>query len=251
MNHTPTILLSGWAHRRASLAPLAKKIAPPDATVCLALDELAGDEETPRGLSPLAASLLARIGETATRVELVGWSTGAMVALEAARWAPERIARLILISGTAKFCADDAWTWGVPPTNLRALIVGLSKRPEATLQGFFKLAATPRTWSADILSQAVDTAMEIGPATLQAHLRHLQAADLRDGLDTLRVPTLLLHGTLDAVVPWQASAWLAATLPDATSAFHARQGHGLPLLDSAWLAAKIGAFRDATEVDRC
>lgn len=239
-----TLLISGWAHDGSALAPLAVRLGDASRPWCFSLAELESAPAGSAGLSPLAGSLAGHIAESAIPVELIGWSTGAMLALEVAKRIPEKICRLVLLSGTPKFCADETWRAGVPAANLRAMVIGMGKMPEPTLAGFFKLAASPRRIPPAELAGLTALALAQGERRLGKQLRYLMQCDLRDGLAGMRVPTLLLHGEQDAVVPCQAAEWLADRLPDAKLEILPGQGHALPASCPEILAGKICGFRN-------
>ncbi|GHI08702.1 hypothetical protein AQI88_03890 [Streptomyces cellostaticus] len=114
----------------------------------------------------------------ARRVILLGWSTGATMALRAAEHSAvrERVAGLVLDS--------PVLSW---PATLRAL-------------------AQARHTPEPLLPLAVRAAQ--GRAGLQAD-RHAEADSER-----LAVPTLIIHGPDDTVAPWEYSRRLAARRPD-------------------------------------
>jgi pimeloyl-[acyl-carrier protein] methyl ester esterase len=62
------------------------------------------------------ASLAALVGEALpARTMLLGWSLGAMVALELARTQAARVSALVLVGATPRFVAAAHWPYGVAP----------------------------------------------------------------------------------------------------------------------------------------
>ena len=66
--------------------------------------------------------------------------------------------------------------------------------------------------------------------------------DLRHALPHLTMPTLVIHGTRDAVVPFCCAEYLAARMPAATLHALPDAGHALPLTHASQLAEQIMAF---------
>ncbi|MFA4944153.1 MAG: alpha/beta fold hydrolase [Lentisphaeria bacterium] len=229
MTATTAFFISGWAHGAAALRPLAAALPELDARL-LAPAEL--------GAEP-AAALLDRIQAAgAAPVVLVGWSLGAMIALEAALARPAAVARLILVAGTPRFCATDGWPAGQPQANLRALAAGLRHDAPAALRGFFELCGT----APETLSGLAAAALDQGTETLAAGLHYLRAKDLRPNLHTLAVPTLLLHGKQDQVIPWLAASLLAQQIRSARLRLFDPAGHNLPQTHPSELAAASRDF---------
>ena len=203
-------LLPGWAHTTADLEPLAALLGPTVRVV----------------QSPDEANFL------------LGWSLGALRALP-----HHRTARgLILISGTARFCACDGYAPGVPEVSLRALQKSLRRSPEQALRSFHTLCAAPFSRDEADVAARVGGSLAQGVDVLADGLEELRSVDHRDCLAEVRCPVLLLHGERDAVIPVAASRWIADRLPTARLRVHADAGHDLPLRDAKTLATDIRCF---------
>ncbi len=238
-----TILVGGWAHDGGSMAVLT----PAGGGLALGLGELveraAAAGEAGSGVSRWAAGLLARLAALPAPIELVGWSTGAMVALEAlaSGWpAAAKVVRLALLAGTPRFVAGADWAAGVPEANLRALAAGLRRAPEATLDGFLRLAAAPGECSATVLAARRTVALRQGTAELAAQLAYLRQADWRPLVGRIKLPCLVVHGAADAVISWRAGQWLAEQLPSSRWVLLPGCGH-----DLAQEQAALGPVRQA------
>lgn len=137
------------------------------------------------------AAVLAALGETG--VTVVGHDMGAIAALAAATSEGDAVARIVLVSPAVPV-EDDAQTW-------RAFL--------PLVPGAGELVAG---WSAALLvPRSAPAGLASGPWWEVPGTRRCTLAALRDGAppDTLtravkdvRVPTLVLHGTADDVVPW-------------------------------------------------
>ncbi len=164
--------------------------------------------------------------------------TGSMGGLLAMELLPESCKKLVLISSTAKFCADEGYTCGTPEKTLRRMVFQLKRNPEAVLMEFFKNVHFPHRESRRSIllrcSQA-ETLLEITkqgvPSALNdliAGLEYLRTADLRLQAPKLNLPVLLLHGTEDRIIPVAAGEWLHNHLPDSRLRIFENNGHALP-----------------------
>lgn len=257
------IFISGWAHDAAAMHPLASALGVAESATCLSLADLLAEEirnskleigqsKIENSPSPYAAALAARLRSSQKPVALCGWSTGGMVALEAAMAVPEKVSRLVLVSATARFCATDGYACGLPGGNLRALTAGAARAPEAALKGFFELAAAPATLTPEEAAAKVAAALMQGADTLKHGLNYLRDCDLRSKLtvpealshwvteSASRFSCVLVHGREDRVVPCGASEFLATVLPGVRLALVDGAGHDLPLRSPQQVVAAVG-----------
>ena len=255
----PLVLLHGWAMSPAVWAPL-RALLGDRPVLAPALPGHAGAVPA-RHAAPedlLAAwsdALLARLPQQAT---LVGWSLGALLALDIAARHPMRVARLVLISSTARFVADvpdtaavtqPATAWpGLAAETVAAFCNGFAQSPQATLRRFLALQClgeATRKVLADQLESCLAPEHRGGTgehAGLRAGLELLACADLRPVLAQVRQLCLLIHGEHDALMPVAAARMLAQALPDAQLAHLPAGGHALPLSHAADCARLIERF---------
>jgi pimeloyl-[acyl-carrier protein] methyl ester esterase len=218
-----TMFVSGWAHPVSDLEPLVRLLATP----VVALDV---HDHIERSL------------DKARPCDLIGWSMGALRAIEAASRKPGCVRRLVLISGTAHFFQEEGYPCGQPVAYVRGLRVGLRREPNATLADFFRFCALPAAIGKRALAQQVKRARGMKDASLLACLNDLMRADFRASVSKVSAPTLLLHGEQDAVIPASASRWLAGHLPHARLEIRAEAGHDLPARYPEWVADRVSAF---------
>lgn len=146
---------------------------------------------------------------------VVGWSWGAMLALD---FFPVGCRRLVLISGTARFCAAEDDLPGVPERVLQRMIRQFPDRPNDVLQEFHRQAHLPRRPTPP--QPALPWAPAVG-------LGYLRTRDLRERVASVHIPVLLIHGADDAIIPAAASVWLADRLPRARLILRPGEGHCL------------------------
>jgi pimeloyl-ACP methyl ester carboxylesterase len=134
---------------------------------------------------------------------LAAESAGAAVALQVALAHPQRIEGLVLVSGM----------YARPgPAGPDPFVDGLRANYLATL-GYFVDTCVPepdgaaqRSWGLQIVSRASQA------AAIRLY-ECMYGVDLRPQVGQITQPTLIIHGTADAIVPPQASEWLAAQIP--------------------------------------
>lgn len=136
---------------------------------------------------------------------LIGWSLGAQVACHAALLNPARVAKLALVSGTPCFTApskDDRW--GVPAAKSKWFARQMRAGFENVLRGFILTffasgeAVSPEEETAIknfFFAHAPDRASALGL------LDDLHASDIREELRRIAVPSLIVHGRDDRIVP--------------------------------------------------
>ena len=170
-----------------------------------------------------------------------GWSLGAMLALQIASMAPQRLAGLILVGGTPSFVQRRDWQSAQPPALLDTFCSAIAHDAAGTLQRFVALLNQGDTQARAIgraLNRLLPSAPLADTATLLAGLGWLRDVDLRERIAAVTTPTLLIHGERDPLMPLAAGQWLAATLSDARLAV-------IPGAAHAPLPQRPGEFRHA------
>ncbi len=205
----------GWGFGPTAFDPLRSALAD-----CCELSALAltapgsGDFET--WSSELAKQVSS--GEV-----LLGWSLGAMLALAAVA-AGARPRALVLIGASPRFVASGDWPHGLDAGTVSTFRSGVAEHPARTLKRFLALQTlgdSQRSAAQALLEPALETdATKLSPA-----LSALINADLRTCVGQIRVPTLLLHGENDALMPLRAATWLVDHLPNARLIVLPQCGH--------------------------
>ncbi len=202
-------LIGGWAYPVDALQPLADALAP----VC--------DVR----LHPFNANLAQTIAPRSPWW-LAGWSLGGMQAMNAILDKSLRPDGLILISSTARFSATHGYPHGLPRAHLRSMMRGLPVHREQVLEQFYALAGEA-------------AACPFSTEQLLTGLRQLDELDVRDRLKEIDMPTRILHGSDDQIIPASAAHYLAANIPSSRLVILTEANHALPLQKIDWLAEEI------------
>lgn len=232
---TPDFLAwHGWGFGPAAFTPLR-------AALCDRAQLNAPALSAPDGNIDAWAARLAP-GVTGDQI-LIGWSLGGMLALAAVA-AGARPRGLVLLATSPRFVATSDWPHALDQATVTAFRDGFSNAPARTLQRFLALQTL-----GDARRGAVqDTLAHAGQSDvtgLAPALDVLIAADLRARVSDIRLPTLILHGEQDALMPVGAAEWLAGQLPHATLQRLARCGHAPHVSRAEAVADALLAFAGA------
>ena len=198
------LIISGWAHGIDAIQPMGDALADR-----FDVQLLTGTQVLREQVIPDADYII----------------TGSMGGLLAMELLPESCKKLVLISSTAKFCADDAYPCGTPEKVLRRMILQLKRKPETVLEEFFKNVHFPHKQSRRASLPPCEGA-ELDD--LVAGLEYLLQSDVREKVPHVGLPVLLLHGAEDRIIPPAAAEWLHAHLPDSRLKQVENDGHALP-----------------------
>ena len=148
-----------------------------------------------------------------------GWSLGGLIAQHLAHRHPDRVARLALVSTTPCFAARPGWPHGMKTAALRTFTEGLENNRDVMLKRFVAMNALNGPQGREAVRMFTARLAERGPpsdADLAITLDWLRDIDLRPQTKGLQVPTALVHGGRDIIVPVGAGRWLAQNMPNAT-----------------------------------
>ncbi|HEY6874690.1 MAG TPA: alpha/beta fold hydrolase [Geobacteraceae bacterium] len=181
-------------------------------------------------------------------VTLLGWSMGAMVALTVCSRLRERLAALVLVSGTPKFTAADDYPFGLPAAAAKGLALRLKKDYPRAMADFYQGMFAEGELSPEEFRRIKDEvaiARELpGQETARESLASLAAADLRHLLPAIDLPVLLVHGSADAICLPEASRHMAEQLPNARLVILEGVGHAPFLSRPTEFTAVLTKFLD-------
>ncbi len=159
-----------------------------------------GDKELvgEHSLSVLAVYIMGQVSEPAI---YIGWSMGGLIALELAKKQPKKVTSLILITSTPCFAKKENWPHAMERNILKNFVSAYNKEPELTLDKFSYLASegnkNPRNW----IRELKKLSSKVNPAALEDGLQILLNTDLRESIKDLEIPSLMIFGEKDSLVP--------------------------------------------------
>ena len=173
-------------------------------------------------LPQLMTAVLPHVPEHAM---VMGWSLGGLVALKLAQ--QQALAKLVLVSTTPRFVADESWPQGMQPKVFAQFFMQLQHNLDLTVQDFLRLQVRGDAHAASTLAtlKAGLIAHPANPAALQTGLEILRDADERSALARITTPSLVLAGEYDRIAHPDASRYLAEQLPHAQFGVIGRAGH--------------------------
>lgn len=190
----------------------------------------------------MAGALLASFGGP---LVLCGASMGGIVAMEAARQAPERLRGLALLGTTARPETED-----MRKLRTEAIVLFESGRMDEVLQANIPFAFAPRNAGDAALSRAyLEMIGRAGAAQLVRQNRAIMARpDARTHLPGIGCPVLVMCGDADQLTPPECSREIAALVPGSELVVLPACGHMLTMEEpdavnrvlAAWLA-KVAA----------
>lgn len=170
---------------------------------------------------------------------LCGASMGGMVAMEAARQAPERIAGLALLGTSARPETPDMFT-------LREGAIAYFERGEVRemIEPNVFFAFHPRQAAdAAMVQRYLDIVLGAGAEQLIRQNRAvMRRPDARQHLDSVRAPVLLVCGNEDRLAAPECTREMAALLPNAEVVWIAECGHMLTMEKPDEVNAALNAW---------
>lgn len=146
----------------------------------------------------------------------IGHSMGGAIAQQIAINTPDRVAGLILIATGSKLPVDPS---------LPERIINTTQQ---TISWIIDNAWNENA-PADLKRLGRERMQSMSPAVLQADYRACKTFDVRDQIDQITVPALVIGSDADRMVPLKFSQTLSERIPRATLVTVADTGHMIPL----------------------
>lgn len=210
----PLVLLHGWGMSGAVWQPLVKRLSK---LFTLHIIDLPG-----MGFSrPLEPYHVHAIAEKVAEImpphsDVVGWSLGGQVAMRLALDYPDMVRRLVLVGATPCFVNKTDWDVGMAADVFSSFADSVDADYHKTMTQFLTLQCMGAKDSRDtvkLLRKKFAERPVPTTQTLQKALQILLDNDLRNEIEFLRKPTLLIHGDRDTLAPVQAAHWMMQNLP--------------------------------------
>jgi pimeloyl-ACP methyl ester carboxylesterase len=218
----PIVLVAGLAGGWKLLGPLALRLAKRHQVILYGLrgelfPPVMAQSET---VADHARDLIALVEHlNLERPTLFGVSFGGAVALEAAVAAPHRLGGLVVMGTEARFRVSFG-----SRIALRVLERFPLPSQNQFINQFFNILHGGRPEPGPLAQFVVERCWETDQGVMARRLRALESYDVADRLWCVDVPTLVLAGTRDVIVPWERQRALAAQIPGAQ--FEALEGAG-------------------------
>jgi 3-oxoadipate enol-lactonase len=211
----PVVLVHGLGYARWGWEPVADPLAERFEIVLLDNRGI-GESDAPPGpytVEQMVGDVVSVLDEAGLeRAHVVGTSLGGMIAQELALASPERVDRLVLVCTTP----GGPNAAPMPQRTVELLAEAPSLEPLVALRRFVVNALAPdppEELVERILSHRLATAQPLAAWAAQAAAG--ASFDAWDRVGDVRTPTLVLHGTEDAVVDPGNADLLAARIPGA------------------------------------
>lgn len=207
------LIISGWAHGIEAIRPMGDALADAFDVQLITGNQVLKDQKIPD------ADYIV---------------TGSMGGILAQELLPDSCQKLVLISSTAKFCADEAYACGTHERVLKRMIMQLKRNPVEVLASFYEQVHFPYA--------VRETDPETSHADLITGLEYLLQSDVRKTVSTIHIPVLLLHGTEDRIIPVGAAQWLDEHLSGSRLSLIEKDGHALPAHHFREVMTEIQSF---------
>ncbi|MFF5447268.1 alpha/beta fold hydrolase [Streptomyces sp. NPDC012888] len=154
----------------------------------------------------------------------VGHSVSAMTGVLAAHAAPERIGALVMITPSPCYIDDDGYRGGFSAQDIDELLTSL----EANYLGWSAAMAPVIMGNEDrpeLGEELRNSFCATDPEAARVFARTTFLTDSRQDLKSVRVPTLVLECTQDAIAPREVGAFVHAAIPGSTLVTLDATGH--------------------------
>ncbi|MFD8306931.1 alpha/beta fold hydrolase [Streptomyces sp. NPDC059690] len=154
----------------------------------------------------------------------VGHSVSAMIGVLAADMAPERIGALVMVAPSPRYIDDDGYRGGFSAQDIEELLESL----ESNYLGWSAAMAPVIMGNPErpeLGEELENSFCATDPDMARVFARTTFLSDSRDDLKKVRVPTLVLECTQDAIAPREVGAFVHAAIPGSTLVTLDATGH--------------------------
>jgi pimeloyl-[acyl-carrier protein] methyl ester esterase len=176
----------------------------------------------------IISSTLEAFKQLPTPIYVIGWSLGAMVALELAHICSKQIQILFLIGGTPKFIRNPLLSpYGWNRRVLQKMKEKLYYDKKAVISSFHQQMFSSMEKNQGVYTAWKNEMREQLPTTenLIAGLNYIYSFQAYDYLPSLQIPVFLLTGNEDIICPPEASQQLSKAIPQGYLTIWEKVGH--------------------------
>ncbi len=151
-------------------------------------------------------------------VTLVGFSMGGgEIAKYFSEFGGDRVSKVVLVSSVVPYLLKtEDHPEGVPKEGIEEILAGLANDRPSFLEGFNKnfygVSLLKHPASDIFLNVATNKAMDASPIATIECAKAFSYTDFRKDMAAIKVPTLVIHGDADQIVPIKATGDLAAKM---------------------------------------
>jgi pimeloyl-ACP methyl ester carboxylesterase len=161
------------------------------------------------------------------RLDLFGWSLGALFALRWSLMHQEKSSSLFLTGATAKFCGSAAYSGGIDPKKIEQMSRMLPLKTTRVMSDFYASAFEQVARKEELIQHCLEHLPPLD--ALQNGLEELMQIDLLDKLPLVQAPVFILQGDQDRITPLQGAQELQQRL--ANGHLHVVSGGHAPFLE--------------------
>jgi len=157
------------------------------------------------------------------RCEYVGHSLSGMVGLLAAKAAPEKFERLVLLNASPRYIDDDGYAGAFSDADIKGLVRSMETNYRAWVAGFAPLAICAplpeavEDFSVDLLAMRPDVAARMA--------QFIFTSDYRALLPEIQTPVRLIHSRSDIAVPESVAHYMSEHIPNSSLRWINALGH--------------------------
>jgi sigma-B regulation protein RsbQ len=159
-----------------------------------------------------------------TGATFVGHSVSAMIGVLAAARAPQHIGKLVLVGPSPRYVDDDGYRGGFSDEDIDELLDSLA----SNFLGWSSAMAPVIMGNADrpeLGEELTNSFCRMDPQIAEHFARVTFRSDNRGDLASVRVPTLILQCSDDAIAPREVGAYVHAAIPGSTLVELQATGH--------------------------
>jgi pimeloyl-[acyl-carrier protein] methyl ester esterase len=237
---TDLVLLHGWAMHSKIWHSVRDQLA---TRYRLHLVDLPGHGYSPPCPPGTLQRMVDKVWEILPESCIVcGWSLGGQIAMQLAIQYPEHIKTLVLVATTPCFVKRPDWPWGMETATLQLFKHNLAQNYAETINRFLTLQLSGSSDSKPVLAQLRRNFVQCGQPDIDmllAGLEILLTSDLRENVEQIKQPVLLMHGENDVITPVSAAKWMHQQLQHSKLALFSDCGHVPFLSDPGQFISKL------------
>lgn len=242
MTNQTIIMISGWANSANCFNSVKKYLNTPHK-----IETFTPFDFFTSTNGEIRNNLIEYIKGLDTDVILMGWSMGALMALDVYSACQHNITAMISLAGAPSFCSTDNYIAGMNKRNLRAMRMALPKQTNVVLERFYQDQIHPKKFDEDEDKAFIKEAMTFGVEKLGEGLEYLLTVDTYENLQDIKIPVLLFHGKNDKVIPCEGSRLLAEEISSSSLIQLNDCGHDIVRLRGKFIASEINTFLEGLQ----